>query len=75
MVNGMINFCTTSDDFGLERRDARVQLINRQAIEIVARELRERVIGSARENFFSVHAANVDRSAQQVNKAPIEHGV
>lgn len=75
MVNGMINFCAASDDFGFERGDPRVQLVDRQPVKVIARELRERVIGSARENFFSVHAANVDPSAQQVNKAAIEDGV
>ena len=70
MVNSAFNFCFGSRNFTFERRDALVQLVDRQWIEVLHRQLAEEVVRATRQVFVGVHpATNVDRGGHDVNKA------
>ena len=47
---------TRARDLGLEQRDARVELVHRQGIEILPRQFGERVLGLGGEQIVRVHA-------------------
>lgn len=70
MVNSAFNFCFGSRNFTFERRDALVQFVDRQRIEILHRQLAEEVVLATRKFFVGVHlGSNVDRGGHDVNKA------
>ena len=55
-------------DFNVERLDARLQLLDRQGIEILFRKRHERVVGLAWEKLVQIHGRIVDPWTAQVNK-------
>ncbi len=61
-------------DLGLQRGDARAQFLDRQGIEILARQHRDGVVAAARQNIVGIHAPSVDRMARDVNKRGIYRG-
>ena len=62
MVNGGVDLRAHPGDLALERGDALLELLDRQGIEILLRELHQRIAGLAREELFEVHARRIDRS-------------
>ena len=48
MVNGAFNLSSDPRDFRLKRGDARVELVDRERIEILARQGAEHVVGASR---------------------------
>jgi hypothetical protein len=56
VVNGPIYFASASDDLRLQRGDALVQLVDRQGIEVLPRQLGEKVVLATRKIFVGVHA-------------------
>ena len=48
MVNRCFYFAARSGDFALEPGDARLQLGDRERVEILTRQLRQQVVGSPR---------------------------
>ena len=65
-----LNMGLDAANFGLQRLDARVELLDRQWIEVLPRQLGQRVFGLAREEVFHIHGQIVDPPAAQVNKPP-----
>lgn len=57
MVNGALNMIFYSLHLALQRRDARFELGDRQRIEILLDQERERVAG-ARQILLGIHAAS-----------------
>ena len=54
-------------DFGLERFDAGLQLLDRDRVEVLFSELHQRIVGLAREEVFEVHGESLTVAAH-VNK-------
>ncbi len=71
MVNGMVDSGARAGNFRLQRRDARVQLIDGQRIEILLRQRGERIAGGFRKEVFQVHDRIVDPSRESVNEERI----
>lgn len=67
MVNGAFTFCFRPHDFGFERGDPCVELGNRQRIEILLCQKRDRIAGTRRK-VIEIHSCNVDRATPAVNK-------
>ena len=57
-----------------EHRDPRLQLLDRQRVEILLGQQLERIVGLVREELVEVHAGKVDRSLRQVNKNAANDG-
>lgn len=55
MVNGAFNPRSASLDFGLEDRDSLVELVHREGVEILLRQLVGRIVGSTRKILVGVH--------------------
>ena len=55
MVNGRFNLSSGAQDFGLERGDARVKLVDRKPVEILAREFRRQIAGGAGQTVVGFH--------------------
>jgi len=73
MVNGPFSTCTGSLYLGFERGDALVQLLDRQGIEILLRQLAEQVVLAAGEILVEFHrsAASRDAALMSIRPAPI----
>src|SRR5436305_11207292 len=56
MVNGEVDLCAHALDLALERANALFQLLDRHRVEILLRELHQRIAGLAREELLEVHA-------------------
>jgi hypothetical protein len=57
MINGAIPVLPDTRDFHLEIGDAAVELGDRQRIEILSGERRDRIIGLSREILVRIHGA------------------
>ena len=57
MVNGALFMLVNAGDLGLQRGDARVELGDRQRIEVLFDQERERFAG-ARQILFGIHEGN-----------------
>jgi hypothetical protein len=68
MVNGAFKLAARTDDFGLERRDARFEFLYGEGIEILAAERADGIVGTFRKDFLVIHAPNVDPNVAAVNK-------
>lgn len=68
MVNGVLNFAFTPRNFACQQRDAFVQLIDRERIEVLLAQLGGEVVLATRQVFVCVHAVNVDPGRGDVNK-------
>ena len=66
MVNGVCDLVAAAGDLALERRHPRVQLGNREPVEVLADQLRQGVVGT--QGGVVVHAGSVDRGPSDVNK-------
>ncbi|MDB5711994.1 MAG: NAD(P)H-quinone oxidoreductase, partial [Sphingomonas bacterium] len=69
MVNGAFHFSAGTGDFRLEHRDPLLEFLDRQRIEVLAHQLRERVARFFRQELVKIHGQNVDRRGDDVNKA------
>ncbi len=67
MVNGALLMFSDALDFALERRNPRLQLGDRQRIEVLFDQEREGLVGP-REILVGIHGLNVDRGEGDVNK-------
>ena len=56
MINRPFDLAPTARDLALQRRDARLQLGDRQAVEVFREQARERVSRTGTENLVEVHA-------------------
>jgi len=70
MVNGAFHFSARPGDFRLEHRDPLLEFLDRQRIEVLAHQFRERVARFFRQELVKIHGRNVDRRGDDVNKAP-----
>jgi len=66
MVNGALNMIFYARDLALQRGDARFELGDRQRIEVLLDQERERFAGT-RQILFGIHGVSVDRSDSRVN--------
>jgi len=57
MVNGACPMALYSRDFFFQRGDARVELLDRQWVEVLARELRQRIVAPKRQILVGIHGA------------------
>jgi hypothetical protein len=55
MVNGVLNLCMTSRDFGFEQPDARVEFVDRKRVEVLLAQLGGEVVLATRQVFVCVH--------------------
>src|SRR3954454_3239921 len=55
MVNRGIDFCAHPGDLAFEGLDALLELLDRQRVEVLLRELHQRIAGLAREELFEIH--------------------
>ena len=55
MVNGMRPMAANPFDFGFERSDSFVEFRDRERIEILAREHRQRIVAPEREILVGIH--------------------
>jgi hypothetical protein len=69
MVNGAFKFSSGADDLGLERHNARVELLHREGIEILATERDDGIVGTLRQDFLAIHGHSVDPNGSAVNNA------
>ena len=69
MVNGEVQFCPYAGDFRVEHGDARLQLLDRETVEILLRQQHQRIAGCLREQIVQVHGRIVDPQGETVNKA------
>jgi hypothetical protein len=70
MVNGAFAFTTGSFDFRLEQREALIQFLDRERVEILPGELEDQIVLAAGKSLFDVHrATNVDPRGGDVNKS------
>ncbi len=69
MVNGAFKLSSNADDLGLERRDARLELLHRERVEILARKRGNGIVGASGQDFLAIHACNVDPNGAAVNNA------
>ena len=73
MVNGAFNFMTNPFYLALQRGDAGVELGDRQPVEVLADQERQRVVG-ARGGVVDLHVENVDRAPRDVNNRARSRG-
>jgi NADPH2:quinone reductase len=66
MVNGALHMLLYADDFTLQRGDPRVELGDRQRIEVLFDQERERFVGP-RQILVGIHGDSVDRADSRVN--------
>ncbi len=66
MVNGALFMPVNAGDLTLQRDDARVELGDRQRIEVLFDQERERFVGP-RQILVGIHGASVDRAESRVN--------
>ncbi len=57
MAHRLFHMSANATDFGIERSDPRLKLGNRQGVEILHRQRRQRVVLSTREIIIGVHDA------------------
>ena len=75
MVNGAFFSHPRSGDFFLERLYTLFQLLDRQRVEVLDRQLAEQIVLATRKIFVGVHRSrNVDRGRSDVNKAAGSYG-
>jgi hypothetical protein len=74
MVNGAFYFRARSFDFGLKRGNPRLQFRYRKRIEILTGKARHGIVFATRQILVCVHAASVDRTGREVNKATGNYG-
>lgn len=71
MINRAVDPGPGPGDFGLEQRDALVQLLDGERIEVLAAQLGDQVVLATRKILVGVHrTGSVDRGQADVNKAP-----
>jgi NADPH:quinone reductase len=68
MSLGPLHVRLDARDLRLQRLDPRVQLLDRDRVEVLLRERDERIVGLARKEVFQIHRASVDPRGCQVNK-------
>src|SRR3569623_2826658 len=66
MVNGPLNMIFYARDHALQRGDARCELGDRQRIEVLLDQERERFAGT-RQILFGIHGVSVDRADSRGN--------
>ncbi len=67
MVNGCVDFRLNPGNFGLQRNDAGLQLVERKGIEILRDERCKRIAGALGGDVVAVHCGKVDRAGGLVN--------
>ena len=67
MVNGAFNLSSDARDLGFQPGDAGMELLDRERIEILARQRGDGVVGAAGEIVFRAHQRIVDPRARPVN--------
>jgi len=73
---GAVHMCLDPSDFGLQRLDPLLELVDREWIEVLLAERDQGVVGLVREQLVEVHDGIVDRSGSQVNKpGPVGNAV
>jgi putative PIG3 family NAD(P)H quinone oxidoreductase len=72
MVNGTSDFFFDPGNFGFERGDARLQLLDRKRIEVLAAERDDRIVRTLGQEIFRIHASKVDPKRRGVNKSRAE---
>lgn len=70
MVNGALDFLLDPGDLGFQRGDARLKLLDRKWIEILATERGDRIVDALGQEIFRIHPPNVDPKRAAVNKPP-----
>lgn len=68
MVNGGGNFRFDASDFRFQRGDAGGEFVDRQRIEILALEQRQRIFRLARKEIVEIHGRKLTPGRGQVNK-------
>jgi NADPH2:quinone reductase len=63
MVNRSLYLCADPRDLRFQGRDAGVELLDRQRIEILPGQLHQRIVGLAREKLVQVHARRIAPNA------------
>ena len=58
MLGGGVHMRLDARDFSLQRFDSRLQLLDRQRVEVLASERNERIVGLAREEIVGIHGRN-----------------
>lgn len=74
MVNGARDFPAAARDLALQRGDARLKLGDGQAIEILAQQGGQGIVGPRPQDVVQVHATNVDRRRSEVNMSADNNG-
>jgi hypothetical protein len=58
MVNGAFNLSSDARYLGFQRGDARLELLDRERIEILACQRDDGIVGAAGQVFFRVHVTD-----------------
>lgn len=69
MVHRMVDLFSAAGDLALQRGDPRLKLHHRQAVEILAQQRGQRIVGPGPEDIVQIHARIVDPRGYEVNKA------
>lgn len=69
MVNGAVDLAPGARNLALQRDDAHLQFGDGQAIEILAQQRGQRIVGARPKDVVQVHARIVDAQPGEVNKA------
>lgn len=59
-------------DLAFERGDARFEFVHRKPVDILAHDLRDRIIGPLRKEFVGLHGHSVDPGRAHVNKPIVD---
>ena len=68
MINRTIDPCPGANDFGLEQRNARVEFVHREGVEVLPGELRQKVVRRPGLDIVEIHTCKVDPFGDAVNK-------
>ena len=75
MVNGAFNPCFASSDLRFEQRDALLELLDREGVEVLLAQLDRQIVLTTRKIFVGVHrASKVDRARSDVNNTRVGTG-
>ena len=69
MINRPFDLSAHAHDLAFQRGDARLKLGDRKAIEILAQQGGQRIVGARPKQVVGIHRCNVDRRRGEVNKA------
>jgi NADPH:quinone reductase len=69
MVNGAFNLSSNASQLGFQRGDAGVEFLDREGIEILARQRGDGVVGALGQEIVRIHGHSVDPYRSPVNKA------